>query len=211
MVKVWFSVMKKNIELILTATLLSLSVQQIQAQVLPIDVIPNPHYNVQYERIYYNGDTLKLNVIPKNAYHHKPKKYKTEKADDTYDIWYQRYMNNITPMIERHMMRIVLEQPHRFADPDPVNKKENHDDFVRILKILKERYYADNWKAFLNEKREAYYSKNARSAFCQYGKDIYLIEMDKPCDASFELNPNIFSSYESLKYYPKKGIPYKHK
>ena len=195
----------------LTTALLSLSAQQIQAQVLPIDVIPNPYYNVQYERLYYNGDTLKLNVMPRNSYQYKPKKYSTQNKNDTYEYWYRLYMDNITPKIERHAMQIILEQPHRFTDPDPVNKKEDHDTFVRILKILKERYYADNWKAFLNEKREAYYSKNARSAFCQYGKDIYLIKMNKPCDASFELKPDGFSSDESLQYYPKKGTPYKHK
>lgn len=203
--------MKKNIELILTATLLSLSAQQVQAQVLPIDVVPNPYYNVQYDRLYYKGDTLKFNVMPKNAYQYKPKKYPTQKADDTYEYWYQLYMNNITPKIERHAMQIVLEQPHRFTDPDPVNKKEDYDAFVRIFKILKERYYADNWKAFVNESREAYYSKNARSAFCQYGKDMYLVKMNKSCDASFELKPEHFSNHVSFQYYPKKGTPYKHK
>ena len=203
--------MKKNIGFMLATTLLSLSAQQIQAQVVFIDVIPNPHYNVQYDRTYYNGDTLILSTMPKNSYQYQPKKYPTEKANDTYEYWYQLYMNNITPKIERHAMQIVLEQPHRFSKPDHKNNRKDSDAFVRILTGIKERYYADNWKAFVNESREAYYSKNARSAFCQYGKDMYLVEMNKSCDASFELKPEHFSNHVSFQYYPKKGTPYKHK
>ena len=50
--------MKKNIGFMLATTLLSLSAQQIQAQVVFIDLTPNPQNKKKNNQTYYNDDTL---------------------------------------------------------------------------------------------------------------------------------------------------------
>lgn len=100
---------------------------------------------------------------------------------------------------------ILNEQMERvWAEPENQYIKEDPEQYIygRIISSLIERRLADLWNTKIVSNPN---SKNARSAFCSYGKDlIVFLNAAIVCDKNFVLDPQKHFVYN--KDYPVKRL-----
>lgn len=110
-------------------------------------------------------------------------KYTDEKHD--FNTWISNVQGTVKPVVERQFMTLYNNSPAMQIDADRMDIAANR---------LKEKRLAEVWDSIIKNYPE---SKNARSAFCRYGKEIGVFSANvKKCDKDFQLDPATQFVYE---------------
>ncbi|QRQ80951.1 hypothetical protein [Paralysiella testudinis] len=125
-----------------------------------------------------NTINAKQNIDPVTGYDITPiVKYKSA-SDDTYELWHENVKNVIEPYVIAELTK-VFETNERIRTDEGYGIRTGIGiATVRSVTI---------WNNIITKYPE---SKNARVAFCKYGKEIgYVSKSVLKCDKDFQFNP----------------------